>query len=451
MYVVIVGAGEIGHHVARMLVDEGHEVAIVEIDEELARRVDSTLDALVVIGSGVNPAVLVRAGVDRADLLLAVTATDEVNLIACMTARKYGSTRLRAVARVRQSRGVVGEIALSAEDLGLDALISPEEAITTAAMEDLHFSGSGEMRELAGGRLVLVGMELAADSPLVHETLADLREDFPGDFVVVGVHGADGRIPSGSDRLRPDDRAFVLTRPDALTEVAILSGKPWYHVRRIMIVGCGNTGLALARQLESENVRPTIVEYDRARAELVAGLLPHSLVLHGDGSDPELLRERIEKEKIDAVVVLLKEPEKSVLIGVFAKSLGARKVIVRCDKPEYTSFAHRLGVDAVISPKRAMTDAIQRYVRKGKVELTLLLGEAQAEVIQFTVPENPARADLFRTPLNQIGLPPGALVGALIRGDQVIIAPDAVTLRPGDELLVVALTGTLGRVEKLLA
>jgi trk system potassium uptake protein len=451
MYVVIVGAGEVGSHVARTLVEEGHDVAIIENDEDLARRLDAELNALVINGSGVSPAVLQRAGVERAHLLLAVTSTDEVNLIACMTGRKYGGPRLRTVARVRQSPDVVGDLALSAEDLGLDALISPEEALTTAAMEDLRFAGSGEMRELAGGKLVLVGMDLAPDSPLVHETIAELRRDFPQDFVVVGVQGRNGRIPTGSDRLEPDDRAFVLTRPQNLTELAILSGQPWYHARRVLIVGCGNTGLALARALEQENLRPLIVEKNRDRAELVATLLPGSLVLNADGSDPELLRSQIQDERIDAVVVLLKDPEKSVLIGIFASSLGVAKAIVRCDRPAYTHFANRLGVDAVISAKQAMTDAIHRYVRSGVVELTLTLGSQNAEIDHFTIGQEPKHRDLLKKPLSQLGIPHGALVGALIRGDEVILAPQHEVLQPGDELIVVSRPEILARIEKLLS
>jgi trk system potassium uptake protein len=451
MYVVIIGAGEVGSHIARVLVEEGHDVAVVELDELLAERLDANLNALVVRGSGVSPTVLKRAGVERADLLLAVTSTDEVNLIACMTARKYGGPRLRVVARVRQSHDVAGDLSLSAEDLGLDALISPEEAITTAVLEDLRFAGSGEMRELAEGRLVLVGMDLAPDSPLVHESIDELRHDFPGDFLVVGIQGRNSRIPTGDDHMEAGDRAYLLTRPQYLTELAILSGEPWYRPSRILIVGCGNTGLALARALEGQKQFPTIIEIDRERAELLAGMLPRCLVLHGDGTDPDFLRSQIEKGRIDAVVVLLKDPEKSVLIGIFASSLGARKAIVRCDKSAYAPLAHSQGVDAVISPKGAMTDAIQRYVRSGNIEVSLLLGERHLEFIQFRVPDQPARLPVGKRPIRELGLPTGSTIGALMRDGDVFIAPDAMTLQPGDELLVVSPRDILDRVESMLS
>lgn len=452
MYVVIVGAGEVGSYVARILVDEGHDVAVIEIDDGLARRLDATLNALVVHGSGVQPGVLKRAGIERADLLLAVTAVDEVNLIASMTARKHGNERLRAVARIRQSPDVAGDLALSAADLGLDALVSPEHALTAAIMAALRYAGSGEMRELAGGKLVLVGMDLGADSPLLHETLAQVRTDFPGEFLVVAAQGRNGiRIPMGADRLTADERAFVLARPENLTELAILSGQPWHRVQRILIVGCGNTGLALARELESQGLRPTIIENDRERAELVSGLLSRSLILHADGSDPELLRARIEEDRIDTVIVLLEEPEKSLLIGIFATSLGASKVIVRCDEAGYIPLANKLGVDAVISPKRAMADAILRYVRRGTVESTLLLGEHAAEVLHLKVPERPTQPGLITQPLKDLPFPKESLVGAVIRGTAVIIGSGETILRSGDEILVVCRAEALGRLEQLLS
>lgn len=451
MYIIIIGAGEVGSHLARIFIEDGHEVTIVEVDEELAARLDASLNALVVRGSGVNAAVLRRAGVERADLFLALTSIDEVNLIACMTARKYGRATLRVLARVRQSREVAGELALSAEDLGLDALISPEQAITAAVLEDLRYAGSGEMRELAGGKLELVGMDLAPDSPLVHDTLASLDEDFPGEFLVVGVQGPNGRIPSGDDRLEAGERAFVLTRPQYLTELAILSGKPWYHVRRVLIIGCGSTGLAVARELAEQGFELTIIEQDYDRAQVVAGQLPDVLVLFGDGSDPEFLETQIDERRIDAVVVMLRDPEKAVLIGIFASSLGARKAIVRCDKPAYTDLANRQGVDGIISPKRAMTDAVQKYLRAGKVELTLRLGEQQVEIIQFTLPAEPVDAALVTKTLAELEFPKGALIGAVIRGEEVYIGRGDLVLQPGDELLVVTRRDALRKVEKMLS
>lgn len=437
MYIVIVGAGQVGSYVARILVEEGHEVVVIEADEALARRLDASLNALVVPGSGVSPGVLRKAGIERADLLLAVTGVDEVNLISCMSARKYGSDKLRALARVRQSRLLDGDM-LSAEDLGLDALISPEQAIANAIVETLEYPGSGEMHELLDGKAVLVGMDLTSESPFVHDRLELLRADLPEQSRVVAVRNQAGfRVPTDADRLAVNERAFVLTLPRHVTELAILSGIPWYRAKRLLIVGCGNTGLAVARLLEKqEGLSTTIIEQDQERAEVVAGLLPRSFVLHGDGSDPEFLQLRIAEGEIDAVLVLLKDSEKSVLGGIFGKSLGARKAIVRCDKPGYGHLANRLGVDALISPKQAMTDAILRRVRRGKVKSTMVLGEHDIELTEFTIPDRPKRSDLLGRRLSELSFPTTALVGAIVRDGAVSIVADDAIVQPGDRLLV---------------
>ena len=452
MYVIIIGGGEVGSFIAQVLTEEAHEVVVVDPDDGVVQRLQS-LDAIAIQGSGVSPPVLQRAGVDRADLFLAVTPIDEINLVACMIARKHGRAGMRTVAKVKQSHYVGGGAAFSADDLdAVDELVHTERAMASIAMDMLRYAGSGELRELARGKLVLVGMLLGADSPLVQETLAAIRADLPAQSLVVAVQGSDGvRIPTGTDRLEPDERAYVLTLPKHLTELTILSGQPWYRVNRVLLIGVGNTGLTLAHELEGKGFAPTCLEQDHERAELVAAQLPKSTVLHGDASDPDLLKRTIHDEHVDAVVVLLKDPERSLLLGVFAKSLGAKKVIVRCDKPEYAHLATKIGVDAIISKKRAVANAVLRYVSRGRVESTLLLGEHDVEVIDFRIADVPARGEVTTRPLKDLGFPEGALIGAIVRGDRAFIASGDTVLEPKDEVLVVCKPDAIARIEALLA
>lgn len=451
MHVIIIGGGEVGRFIAEVLIGEAQEVVIVESDDLIVQRLQA-LDASVLQGSGVSPAILQRAGIDRADLFLAVTPVDEVNLVACMIAKKYGPPRIRTVAKVMQSHYL--DAGFDVEDLdAVDALVHTERAIATIAMEMLRFAGSGELREIAGGKLLLVGMLLGTDSPLASGTLAEIRADLPKESIVVAVqHGSGVRIPGGADRLRADERAYVLTLPKHLTELTILSGHPWYRAHHVLLIGVGNTGLTLAHQLEARGFTPTLLEQDHARAEHVASRLPKSTVLHGDGADPDFLRRVIEDQHIDAVVVLLKDPERSLLLGIFAKSLGARKVIVRCDKPEYAHLAHKLGIDAIISKKRAVANAVLRYVSRGRVESTLMLGdEDDAELITFRVADAPARAELTSRPLRELGFPEGSLVGAVVRDGAAFIASGDTVIRPRDELIVVCKPELIAEIETLLA
>jgi trk system potassium uptake protein len=451
VYIIIVGAGEVGAYLARILIDEGHDVALIESNDKLASALDNELDALVVRGSGVSHANLERAGVHRADLLLAVTQVDEVNLITCMTAARL-APNVRTVARVREEAYLAGDKeSLRASDLGLDLLVGPERAVADEVVALLRYEGSGTVHPLAGGRLVLLELPLGHDSPLVHESLAELRDVFPTPSLVAAISGPRGvRIPRGDDRLTADDRAFILTLPRNADEFWILSGKPWHHVRHVLIIGCGNIGFLLARQLEAMGLPPTIIEIDRERAEWAAKRLPKSIVLLGDGTDPELIREQLD-ERADAVVVLLEDDEKSLLIGQYARHLGAKKVIARGDKLVYGSMTHKLGIDAMISPKRAVADAILRFARRGRVESAHMLGDHEAEILALRVPAEPADPALIARPIKELEFPPGALLGAVIRGSEVVIAGGDTVLQPNDEILVVSTPDAVGRVEQLLS
>lgn len=449
MYIVIVGAGEVGSYLARILSEEQHDVAIIESDERLAREMDSALDALVVHGSGVSKESLEQAGIRRAKVFIAVTQVDEVNLIACMTAAKYG-TQLMTVARVREAQYLTGVGHLSAQELGLSLLVGPERAVADKVVELLGYEGAGEIRYLCDQRIVLLELPLSDDSPLVHETLAEVADALPQPGLVAGVLGSQGfRIPRGDSHLRADERAEVLTTPDNIDEYLILSGKPWHHVRHVLIVGCGTIGYQLAKRLESQRLYPTIVENDLERANWVAKHLTKSIVLHGDGTDPEFLREQLD-EYADAVVVLMDDDEKAVLVGLFAKQLGAKKVLVRADKLAYATIAHKMGIDALISPRREVANAILRFVRRGRVATTQMLGDHEGELIDIRVPSEPKNKLIIEKPLKELDLPADSLVGVVIRGGNVFIADGDTILAPGDELLVVALPQAIQKVERLL-
>lgn len=449
MYIIIIGAGEVGSYLARILLEEKHDVAIIDNDEKLTRALDGSLDALVIHGTGVSRRSFQQAGIEKADLVLAVTHVDEVNLIACMTALKCGQKPL-TVARVRHLEYLAGESPLSAEELGLSLLVGPEQAVAREVVDLLSYEGSGNIHHMATGRLALLELSLAFDSPLTHESLVELKDVFPTPSLVIGVSGLNGfRIPSGDDSISADERAHILTTPANANEFWILSGKPWHHVRHVLIVGCGDIGLHLARELENQKLYPTIIEIDYERAKTVAQQLTKSIVLCGDGTDPEFLREQLE-ERADAVVVLLENDEQAVLVGIFAKHLGAKKVIVRSDKSAYNHICHKLGVDALISPKRAVANDILRFVRRGRIEAAHMLGDHEGEILEFRVPDESGHP-LVGKPVREIDFPAHALLGAVVHEDKVTIVSGDTVLQPGDNLLVVCLSQIAPSIEKLFA
>ena len=451
LYIIIVGAGEVGSYLARILVEEQNDVAIIEINEQVARKLEASLDALVVHGSGVSRETFKRAGIAKADMVLAVTEVDEVNLIACMTAMKFGNNP-RTVARVREVQYLTGETSLSADDLGLDLIIGPERAVANEVVKLLTYKGSGEIAYLAEGQVALLKLPLSADSPLVHESLAELRDVFPTPSLVAAVAGPEGlRIPRGDDVLKVNERAYVLTVPELVNEFWILSGKPWHSVRHVLIVGCGDIGFHLARELESIHLAPTIIEDDRERAKWVSKHLPKSIVLLGDGTDPDLLREQLD-ERSDAVAVLIDDDEKAILVGLFAKHLGAKKVIVRSDKFAYAPIAHRLGVDSLISPERAIANEILKFARRGIIHSAHMLGDHEGEIFELQIPKKPAAdSEIVGRPLREISFPEGVLLGAVVHDGKVSIATGTTVLHPGDDLLVVALNKAIPKLGKLIS
>ena len=450
MYVIVVGAGEVGSYLARILADEQHDVAVIDASEQVARDLEASLDALVVHGSGVSRQSLRRAGIARADLVLAVTHVDEVNLMVCMAAAKHGKSPL-TVARVRESAFLTGDSPLTAQELGISMLVGPEQAVANQVDKLLSYEGSGESHMLAGGRVALLELPLSADSPLAHDSLADLRDTFPTPSLVAAVRGPRGiRIPHGDDHMRPDERAYILSLPENVDEFWILSGKPWHHVRHVLIIGCGNVGIHLAAQLEAKKLYPTIVELDAARAAWVSKNVTKSIVLCADGADPDFLREQMQ-ERADAVVVLIGDDEKAVLAALLAKHLGAKKVVARCDKLAYAPISDRLGIDALISPRRAVADEILRFVRHGKISSARMLGDHEAEILDFSVPHSPRNSDVIEKPLRELELPRDALIGVVMRGDDVTIATGDTVLQAGDELLIAALPAAMQKVMDLFA
>ena len=448
MHVIVVGAGEVGSYVARILVEETHDVSVIESDERLARDMDSSLDALVIHGSGMNKEVLVRAGVERADLFIAVTQVDEVNLIACMTAKKFGCPA-KTIARVRDVDYLAGVSALSREDMGINLLVSPEWSVAERIVSLLKFKGTGEMKELVGGRLVLLELSLEDDSPLLNVPLANLSDVLPTDSLVAAIYGNAGvRIPDGLDMVKPKERIDIITTPESIQEMLILSGRAWHDVKHVLIIGCGTIGLHLATELESLGVYPTIIEIDPERAKSVSQKLARSMVLQGDGTDTNFLTEQLQ-ETADAVVVLLEDDNEALLTGLFAKHLGARKVLVRAGDLAYAPIANAAGIDALLSPRRSLANCILQFVRRGHVEEAVMLGDNEGEVLEIEISEDLAGSKITESALCQLDFPEGALVGAVVRDEKAFIARGDTILKPGDRVLVVAKSEVLGAAEKM--
>ena len=449
MHIIIIGAGQVGQHLAKILVDEQQDVYIIERDEKLARELDERLDAQVLHGTGISRETLFRAGINRCDLLLAVTQTDEVNLVAAMTAERINRD-CRTVARVRDTRFLYGSDALRADEYGVDLLLGPEQAVASQVVAELQYAGPGHITTVAEGKISLLELPVAPHSALAFVSHAELNAELPSKSRLVAVLGKEEmRIPVDDDRFQVGDRLCMLCAPGEVNQILEMVGSEVCHINRVLMIGGDDIGLHVAGDLQRLKFNVTVVEADKERAETIATRIKKCTVINEDGTQPSVLESYV-RDGHDAFVILVDDDSSSLLTGITVKEMGARKVIARVDNPDYGPVARKLGVDATISPRRAVADSILRFARRSQITSTTMLGNHQGELIQFQIGKKSLKK-WGGAPVGELKLPKNAKVGAVIRGGEVII-PDLKTteLEIGDDVLLVALREAVPKLDELI-
>ncbi|KMY66991.1 potassium transporter TrkA [Desulfocarbo indianensis] len=446
MQIIIIGAGEVGYHTALRLSREGHKVVVVDRDAEGIRKVNEQMDVQTLVGPGSSPLILREAGVDQADMVVAVTDSDEVNLQACRFARILAPSATR-VARVRSEDYLAFFEEVGAKTLDLDTVINPERELTAQILQFIAVPAASSVADFAEGRVKLVGLKVPAASPLVGRSMAELHPKGGPSFLVAAIERAGKSvIPRGSDVLLPDDVAYVVAREAALNDVMAHFGLQSAQVRNLVVVGGGAIGRLVAAGAAKRGVKVRVIERDEARCEAMVEQLEDVMVLHGDGTDLSLL----EEENIgaaDVFAAVTDDEEDNVLIALLGKKMGAKRTIARVAHMGYVPLVSTLGLDLVVSPRFAAVGAILRHLRRGKVLSVAALKDEGAEVIEVLAQETSA---LVGKPLAQVKLPAGALVAAVVRQGEVLIPGGATVVEPGDHLVIFLLRKVLSKVEKLL-
>lgn len=435
MRIVVIGAGEVGWHLAARLSAEQHDVVLIERDPDLGERIQARLDLLVVEGNGASLTTLEKAGVGEADMLLAVTNFDEVNLIACLIAAQF-DVALK-VARVSnpeyyERRGVLAE-----GKFGADLLINPEKECAREIVKLFHRAGASDVAEFAGGRIVLLGLPVGPGAPVAGRTLEEIgREIGERHFLTVAIERA-GRtlIPNGSSRLEAGDEIYLVSETAHLDEAYGLLGLERQRIRRAMLLGGGRVGLHLARMLEAEGIHPTIIERGRERCVELAESLDLALVLNGDATDLDLLRQE-GIEETDALAAVTNEDETNLLASLLCKHLGARKVITLMKRGEYIPLVSRIGIDAAVSPRLSTANRILQHVRGSHILSMAVMERNRAEAIEFELVEG---SPGLGRPVSSLDLPKGAILGSIQRGGEARIVRGDTVLEAGDRIVVFAL------------
>jgi len=451
MKVIICGAGQVGWQIARQLSGEANDVSIVDHNAALVRRATDTLEVQGVVGFASHPDVLAAAGAAEADMIIAATHSDEVNMVTCQVAHSVFDVT-RKIARLRAQSYMDPQYSdLFARDkLPIDVVINPEREVARAALRRFAAPSTFDVQDFLDGSVRLAGISLDAECPVLNTPLRQLTELFSSlRAIVVGVRRA-GKLfaPEPGDQLFEGDQIYVVSESSDLARTLAIFGKPLAKQERIIIIGAGNVGLGVARDLElqPDRVRVKVIERDRTRAEAAADLLERTIVLHGDGMDSDLLSEA-GIGKADAVLAVTDDDKVNLLSAVRAKAMGCKVTIALVNDPSLVPLMDHLGVDAHINPRATTVSSILRHVRHGRVRSIYTIGDGEAEVIEAQVLSTSPLAGQL---ISNIGFPEGALVGAVRKGGQFVKPTGSTELSEGDQLVIFALSKDVPEVERLL-
>ncbi|MEW6569920.1 MAG: Trk system potassium transporter TrkA [Nitrospirota bacterium] len=444
MRVIIVGAGEVGYQIAKFLSLEPLDVVVVDKDRDKLRRIAEEIDVAVIEGEGGNPSTLKEAEADKADILLAVTDRDETNMIACLLAKAmFGIPR--KIARIRNPEYFRNEKLLGPENLDIDPAINPELEIAKAVVRLLEVPSATDVEEFEGGLVKVVGYKIMEGSPLISKTLQRLGATLPKKLLIgIIVRDDITVIPTGSDALKAGDIIYMPIRREDIEDTLALLGVPAKPVRKVMLLGGGRTGYYVASSIEHKS-DVKIIEKDAERCKFLSKNLKKALVLHADATEQKMLVEE-NVGGMDAFVAVSNNDELNIMVSLLAKKSGARKTIAVVNKTDYVTLAHSLGLQAVLSPRLITASTILRYVRRGDIISLTAIAEANAEIIEGRISKT---SPLAGKKLVQVQ-PKASVIGAIIRGENVIIPSGSDTLVEGDKLIIFTLRESIKEVEKIL-
>lgn len=452
MKIVVCGAGQVGFNIARHLSMEGNDVIVIDTSPDLIRRINDNLDAQGVVGHASRPDVLERAGIGDADMIIAVTHSDEVNMVACQVAHSLFEVPVK-IARVREQSYLdpAWSNLFSRDHLPIDVIISPEVEVARAIIRRLKVPGSFEMIPLADDKVRLIGARCNRNCPLINTPIKQLTQLFPDlNIVIVGLMRNDEPVRlTGEDELLVGDDVYFVVETAQVSRAMAAFGYEEPEARRLLVCGGGNVALLMGQELEAGQAGITmkIIEGDAERAATVASLLSGTVVLHGDVLDPDILEEA-GVSSTDTVVAVTQDDETNILASLLAKRHGAHRAITLLNKGTYEPLIATLGIDVVVSPRNITASTILQHVRRGRIHAVHTLRDGFGELIEAEALET---SSLVGHPLRDINLPPGVMIGAIVRRGQVISPRGNTVIQHKDHVILFATLDTVRKVEKLFS
>ncbi|MDG1378132.1 MAG: Trk system potassium transporter TrkA [Yoonia sp.] len=451
MKVIICGAGQVGWQIARHLSGENNDVTVVDNNPELVRRATDTLDVQGICGFASYPDVLDRAGARDADMIIAATYSDEVNMVTCQVAHSVFRIQ-RKIARLRAQSYLTAIYSdlYRRDHLPIDVVISPEKEVAEAALRRLSAPAAFDTESFFEGKAQLLGITISADCPVINTPLRQLTDLFSTlNALVVGIR-REGMlfVPSAGDQLFPGDECYLFAEAKDVSRALEIFGKTQAKQERIVIIGGGNVGLAVAAALEArmDRVRVKVIEKDRATAEAAADGLDRTIVLHGDGLSSALLEEA-NIGAADAVLVVTDDDKTNLLASVRAKEMGCKMAIALVNDPTLVPLMGPLSIDAYINPRATTVSSILRHIRHGRVRGVYSIGDAEAEVIEAQVL---GTSPISGQRVKDISFPEGALVASVLKNGVVLKPTGEMRIDEGDVIAIFAMADDVPEIERLL-
>ena len=435
MKILILGAGQVGKSVAASLVNEDNDVTIIDTHAEALRALREKLDVRVEVGQASYPRVLERAGIEDADMLIAITNSDEINMVACQIAHTLYHTPTK-IARVRSSHYLEHPELFAPQAVPIDYLISPEQLVTDYIFRLISHPGALQVLNFANGRVQMVAVKALQEGALVGHKLSALREHMPSipARVVAIFRQGKALIPSNDTIVEVGDEMFIMASPKHIRALISELRKLDKPYKRIMIAGGGNIGNRLARLLEDARYQLKIIEKDSKRAAKLAERLDKAIVLEGDAADEQLLIEE-NIENTDVFIALTNDDEANILSSMLAKRLGARRVMSLINRPSYIDLVES-SIDLAISPQQITIGDLLAHIRRGDVVAVHSLRRGAAEALEIVVHGDNKTSRVVGRTLADIKLPPGTTLGAIVRGEETIPLNDATLIQANDHVIV---------------
>ena len=430
MRIIVIGAGHLGYIIAELLSNEGYDVVVVDSDGDKLEAVRNDLDVLTVLADGTSPSFM-RSQARGSDLLVAVTAIDEVNIIACILAKKNGIPH--TIARIRDPKFLAEPVDYIKENFDIDLVLSPE-LITAREISRLDMTPSAiNVEDFAGGRVRLLESKISPRSPYAHRELKDIKLP-PSVLIALILRDHQMIIPHGNDRLLPLDNVYFLGNPESLEKLSLHSSAKYQRrTKKALIIGAGRTGQALAPMLERQGISVKVIDNNEDHCQQMAGKLKKGMVLCGDGTDMDLLTHEGVSEA-DTVICTTKDERLNLMMALLAKHLGAGQTMVRVTRTEYISLMQQVGIDIVLSTRLLAAGEVLGFVRSGSVVSVSLLEGARVQAIEIVLTEG---SKAVGVPLMKADIPRSCLVGAYVRNGHVYIPDGHSVLSAGDSVILI--------------